>query len=155
MLGLATLGALPTAPSAQQHPDKPIKVVVPYAPGGTTDIIARTLQEPLSKVLGQPAIVDNKAGRRARSARRRSPMPHPFEVNVWFCTLAPAGTLAPVIVKLNDAIRHVLADPAIQKKFPGYGCIATPSTPQECGAMIAAEVPKWKRVVERAKITTQ
>ena len=78
-----------------------------------------------------------------------------FEVNVWFGILAPAGTPAPVIAKLNAAIRTVLADPEIQRKFMGYGSIATASTPQEFAAMIGAEVPKWKGVVETAKITTQ
>ena len=55
----------------------------------------------------------------------------------------------------RDPIRQVLADPEIQKKFMGYGCIATASTPQEFGAMIAAEIPKWKDVVESARITVQ
>ena len=47
---------------AQQWPSKPIKWVVPFAPGGTTDILARTIGEKLSVTLGQPIIVDNKPG---------------------------------------------------------------------------------------------
>ncbi len=48
--------------AAQQWPSKPIKWVVPFAPGGTTDILARTIGEKLSVTLGQPIIVDNKPG---------------------------------------------------------------------------------------------
>jgi tripartite-type tricarboxylate transporter receptor subunit TctC len=316
LLGLVgTLGLLPGTARAD-FPDKPIRLVVPYAPGGTTDIMARTLQEPLSKALGQPVIVDNKAGAAGAIGTAQvahaapdgytlifgnngpsaivpliqkdvgydpvkdfgpvslvsiAPMTlvvHPsvpaktvkeliayaktqpsgleygsagagsfghlaseylakeaglklvhvpykgqapstmgvlngevklllttssdtqdaavragklkllgvstakpsplmpgaptigeslpgFEVNVWFGILAPAGTPQPVVARLNAAIREVLAEPEIQKKFLAYGCIATASTPQEFGAMIAAEVPKWKSVVESAKITTQ
>src|SRR5690554_3914951 len=47
---------------AQSYPDRPIKMVVPYPPGGSTDNLARVFTQELSKVVGVPVIVDNKPG---------------------------------------------------------------------------------------------
>jgi tripartite-type tricarboxylate transporter receptor subunit TctC len=54
--------AICASASGQQYPDKPVKLVVAYAPGGTPDVIARVLAQRLSKSMGQQFIVENKPG---------------------------------------------------------------------------------------------
>src|SRR6188508_34597 len=61
VLALAALALAGTA-AAQGNPNKPIKVIVPYPPGGTSDILARALGPGMQAALGQPWVVENKPG---------------------------------------------------------------------------------------------
>jgi tripartite-type tricarboxylate transporter receptor subunit TctC len=57
------IGVLPFGRAfAQGFPSKPIRIIVPFAAGGTGDILCRSLQEPLQRILGQPIIIENRTG---------------------------------------------------------------------------------------------
>lgn len=61
LAGLAA-GALPLGARAQGWPEKPVRFVVPYPPGGGTDVIARIVQERFQAALGQPVVIENRGG---------------------------------------------------------------------------------------------
>lgn len=67
LLGLVTLALHPVA-MAQAYPNKPIKMIVPFPAGGTTDIVARIVAQRMSESMGQPVTVDNRGVQVARSA---------------------------------------------------------------------------------------
>lgn len=104
--GLAAISAV----QAQAWPSKPIRIVVGFAPGGTTDVMARVMAQSLSEALGQPVVVDNKPGVSgnigAAEVVRAAPdgytfllAPTSFETANPFLfkqTIAPAKDLTPV-----------------------------------------------------------
>jgi tripartite-type tricarboxylate transporter receptor subunit TctC len=313
---VALLVTFSVCAGAQSFPSKPVRIVVPYPAGGTTDLMARALQEPMQKTLGQPVIVDNKPGAAgaigAREVARSpadgytllfsnngpssttpllvkdagydglkdfapvslvstaplfvvvnaavpsndlksfidyakaqpkgleyasagigslghlaselfakmagikmihipykgqaptsnavmtgevkvlittsssamnsyitagklkllgvsTPEPSPlapgapvvssvlpgYKVEIWFGLLAPAGTPADVVAKLNDAVSKAVALPDLQQRFVNFGVIATASSSKRLGDLIADEVPRWTQIVREANIRAE
>jgi tripartite-type tricarboxylate transporter receptor subunit TctC len=112
LAALAIFGVAVTAraQTAANWPTKPIRVVVGFAPGGSTDVMARILSQTLSESLGQPVIIDNKPGASgnisASEVVRAAPDGHTFLIaptsvetanpSLFKSTLQPARELTPV-----------------------------------------------------------
>lgn len=92
------LAAFAGSAAAQGFPAKPIRIVVPYPAGGTTDIMARTLQEHMQKALGQPVIVDNKAGAAGAIGAREVARATPDGYTLLFSNNGPSST-TPLLIK--------------------------------------------------------
>jgi len=62
LLGALAAGAVAAPAAAQTFPSQPIHIVVPFPPGGGTDALARAIQEPFQKAIGQTVVIDNRGG---------------------------------------------------------------------------------------------
>ena len=95
--------AAPFATLAQPAPwpSKPLRIVVPYPPGGSSDIIARAISQPLSEALKQPVIVENRAGATGMIAAE-------------YVAKQPADGTALLMAHINS---HAIA-PALYPKIP-------------------------------------
>jgi tripartite-type tricarboxylate transporter receptor subunit TctC len=71
-----------------------------------------------------------------------------FDISTWFGLLAPAGTPPAIVAKWHDAVATILASPEMRAQLAAQGAEAAPTTPQAFAAFIAAEVPKYARIVK-------
>ncbi len=78
-----------------------------------------------------------------------------FDATSWNAIYVKTGTPPAIVATLNKAIREVLADPAIKKKFLDLGVDARGSTPEEIDAKMRSDITKWAKVIDGAGIPKQ
>ena len=75
-----------------------------------------------------------------------------FEVDSWYAMFVPGKTPKPVIDKLNKALNQVVADPEMREKLLAQGSEGVGGSPETLGKVVAAELPKWAKLVKQANI---
>ncbi|HYG41879.1 MAG TPA: tripartite tricarboxylate transporter substrate binding protein [Bordetella sp.] len=78
-----------------------------------------------------------------------------FQVSSMFGIVAPAGTPAPVLEKLNGALKEIMAKPQVRAALLNQGAVATWTTPADAAARIAAERAKWAQVIKDAGVKAE
>jgi tripartite-type tricarboxylate transporter receptor subunit TctC len=75
-----------------------------------------------------------------------------FNLDAWAGLVAPAGTPAPVVNKLNTALREIIDSPEVQARFKNVGFEGFSSTPEELGAFMRVQLGVWEKMVKDADI---
>jgi len=137
VLVLGMLAAM--AVSAHDWPAKPVRFIVPYPPGGGTDVIARIVQTRLSEALGQPIIIENRGG--AGGALGTEAAAKALPDGYTFLFTLSSHTINPLLYKLNFDI---------ERDFSPVSLIV--SVPQLIAAYPGAHIESMQDVVAMAKL---
>lgn len=117
-IALAASAALaPQTSQAQSYPEKSIRLIVPYAPGGATDIIGRATAEELTKTLGQPVVVDNRPGAGANLGSEMAAKSAPDGYTVLVSASSLHGITPFLYTKLNYDPNKDLAPVIVLAQF--------------------------------------
>lgn len=143
-LALAAVVGVTTAASAQDYPSRTIRIVVPYAPGGGTDTVARMMAERLAVSLKQSVVVENKAGASAN-------------IGAEFVARAPADGYTVLVTAPNFTTSEALFDklgwkfddfiPVIHLVRYGNVLVAAPGTPFTSLQQVLAEAKAKPRAL--------
>ena len=167
--GAAALPAVSRFACAQAYPSRPVRVIVPYAPAGPTDIVARLIAQALSEQVGKQFYVENIPGAGGSPSgtgdTRRRALPEvptmseagypEIEFDNWLGVLVPARTPKELITSLNSAIAKVLTRPDMQERLAALAFEPVGSAPEEFAKRAKIDFETWGKVIRAANIKAQ
>ena len=110
----------------------PVQTTLPQLKGGRIRALAVTSKKRFPELPDVPTVAE-------------SGYPS-YEFTVWYAFIAPAGTPAAVIARLNAEVNRVVREPGVKERFAALGADLAESTPAECAAMVQRQLPFWGRM---------
>ena len=110
----------------------PVQTTLPQVKGGRIRAMAVTSKARFSGLPDVPTVAE-------------SGYPS-YEFSVWYAFIAPAGTPAAVVGRLNAEVNRVVREPGVKERFAALGADLAESTPADCAAMVQRQLPFWGRM---------
>lgn len=174
-----SLSLLAGPAAAQPYPSQTIRIIAPFPPGGSVDIMARLIAEPIARALRGNIIVENRSGASGNlgmeAAARAKPDGYTLVLNTiplatnhalfdkltWSVkdftpiSYASAGTPRITVNQLNAAVRATLTSKEMHDKMLAQGFNPFITTPEAAGTFIDNEVVRFSKLIKARKITAE
>ena len=138
-------------------PSKPIRIVVPYPPGGSSDIIARAVSQPLSEALKQPVIIENKAGANGNTGTDFVAKSAPDGHTLVLCDVGALAISPSVYAKLafdpSKDLRGVTMLAYSPHLLVVHPSVPAPNTPAQFAQLIETDRQRYARIIRERGIT--
>ena len=173
MLVIASCVLVSGAPLAQAYPSKPIRMIMPFPPGGPTDIVGRLVAAKLSEQIGQSVVADSRPGASGNVGLEIASKAPPDGYTIVLASpvialspllytklnyggmLAPTGTPREIINRLNAEFTKATTAPDMQPRFATAGVEPLTSTPEEFASFIRSEAARFAKVIKDAGIKAE
>ncbi len=142
------------AQGSAPYPSKPLRIIVPFAPGGGTDLTARLVGQRLAERLAQPVVIDNRPG---AGTMLGTELTQKAVADGYTLMIASAShAINPTLYrKVNQEITGALEFPSIREKLLALGAEPWPTSPATAQTFIATEVARWGTLIKAARISAE
>ena len=128
------------AAAAQGYPNRALRLVVPFPPGGTSDILARTIKALAVTSLGRVSVLPDVPSLHELGLKE-------FDAVGWNGLLAPAATPRDIVSRVHAEVVRILRLPEVRESLTAQGADIVGNTPEQFAAWIRVEVKKWAEVI--------
>ena len=146
-LAPVAMALVTTAAFAQDYPARPVRIVVPFPAGGSSDLHSRSLAQRLSRLWAQQVVVENISGAGGGVAAANVARSRPTGETIFFATHP--------IFAINRATNKVPQDPAYRKEMQDQGIDLDGGTPEQFKTFLLNERRKWGGLLNRLNIKAE